>query len=353
MGAMSANTIPSAGRVLVYGAAGHTGRFVVRELLRRGIVPVLAGRNATRLQATARELRPRLEQRSFDLSEPSAVEAGLAEVDVVVNCAGPFLDTALPLATAAVATGAHYLDVTAEQPVVRALYEELDRPAKQAGVAVVPAMAFYGGLADLMVTAVLDGDEDITDGIEVTVAIALDHWWPTAGTRLTGKRNTSVRQVVRDGALVPLANPAPTATWSFPGPLGDQAVVELPFSEGPAIYRHLRVDRLTSYLNTGPLAELRDTDTPAPNAADGSGRSVQRFVVDVVVRRDGTERRITASGRDIYAVTAPIITEGVARLLDGRSCGVGALAPGSAFDAVEVTRTLVEHPYGVRLDRPA
>ena len=38
-------------RVLVYGAAGHTGRFVVDELLRRGLTPVLAGRSAERLAA--------------------------------------------------------------------------------------------------------------------------------------------------------------------------------------------------------------------------------------------------------------------------------------------------------------
>ena len=38
-------------RVLVYGATGHTGRFVVDELLRRGLEPVLAGRDAERLAA--------------------------------------------------------------------------------------------------------------------------------------------------------------------------------------------------------------------------------------------------------------------------------------------------------------
>ena len=41
-------------RVLVYGAAGHTGRFVVDELLRRGLTPVLAGRSAERVSAASR-----------------------------------------------------------------------------------------------------------------------------------------------------------------------------------------------------------------------------------------------------------------------------------------------------------
>ena len=63
-------------------------------------------------------------------------------------------------------------------------------------------MAFYGGLADLLATAALDGR--LAPPTRSTVAIALDRWWPTAGTRVTGRRNTATRLVVRDGRLVPL-----------------------------------------------------------------------------------------------------------------------------------------------------
>jgi Saccharopine dehydrogenase NADP binding domain len=332
-------------RVLVYGAAGHTGRFVVDELRRRGVTPVLAGRSAARL-ADAAQRPDGLEQRVVGLGDPGLLRRAIDGVDVVVNCAGPFLDTALPLATAAVATGAHYLDVTAEQPAVAQLYRELDRPARDAGVAVVPAMAFYGGLADLLVTDALDG-ETRADAVEI--AIGLDRWWPTAGTRVTGARNTATRQVIRDGVLAPLTDPAPTGSWSYPQPLGDQPVVQLPFSEVFTISRHLRVGELTSYLNSSALAYLRDESTPPPTAADETGRSAQRFVVDVAVRRRNATRRLTASGRDIYAVTAPIVVEGAVRLLAGHHA-VGAVAPGEAFDAPDVLAALATHPAGLTLD---
>ncbi len=323
-------------RVLVYGASGHTGGFVVEELLRRGLTPVLAGRSAERLAAVA----PRhasLERRVVGVDDPELLRQAVEGVGAVVNCAGPFLDTAVPLARAAVAAGAHYLDVTAEQPAVREVYRELDAVARVAGVAVIPAMAFYGGLADLLVTRALDG-EGRADQVEI--AIGLDRWWPTAGTRITGERNTATRLVIRDGALAPLASPAPTGSWTYPAPLGDQEVVELPFSEVITIARHLDVGELTSYLNTGPLAELRDAETPPPAAVDEGGRSAQQFVVDVVVRRGSDTRRVSASGRDIYAVSAPIVVEGVVRLLDGRFRSTGAVAPGEAFDAGEVLAAL-------------
>ena len=116
--------------------------------------------------------------------------------------------------------------------------------------------------------------------------------------------------------------------------------MQLPFSEVITIARHLDIGDLRSYLNTGPLDDLHDAETPPPAAVDESGRSAQRFVVDVVVRRRSDTRRISVSGRDIYAVTAPIIVEGAIRLLDGRHRGAGAMAPGEAFDAADVLATL-------------
>ncbi|GIG39316.1 saccharopine dehydrogenase family protein [Cellulomonas phragmiteti] len=332
-------------RVLVYGAAGHTGRFVVDELVRRRLTPVLAGRSADRLAAMPRR-HAGLERRVASVDDADGLLRTVAGCAVVINCAGPFLDTALPLARAAVGAGAHYLDVTAEQPAVQALYDALDTPARAAGLTVVPAMAFYGGLADLLVTAALDGAPSAD---EVTVAIGLDRWWPTAGTRRTGERNTATRLVVRDGVLTALTAPAPTREWTYPAPLGTRSVVELPLSEVLTIDRHVQVGDLRSYLNTDPLDDLHDDTTPPPSATDERGRSAQRFVVDVVVRRGSDTRRATAAGRDIYAITAPIVVEGAVRLLDGRHHGAGALAPGAAFDAADVLDALAAGEDGIEV----
>jgi hypothetical protein len=200
-------------------------------------------------------------------------------------------------------------------------------------------MAFYGGLADLLVTAALDGESRAD---EVDVAIGLDRWWPTAGTRATGERNTATRLVIRGGVIAPLEDPAPTGTWSFPAPLADQPVVRLPFSEVITIHRHLEVGELRSHLNTAPLDDLHDSRTPPPAVTDEQGRSAQQFVVDVVVRRGEDTRRLGVAGRDIYAVTAPVVVEGAVRLLDGRHRGPGAAAPGEAFEAADVLAALGE-----------
>ena len=324
--------------VLVYGAYGHTGRFVVAAMLRQGLTPVLSGRDPARLAALAGQF-PGLEVRQAAVSDSRSLSAAVRGASVVVNCAGPFLDTAIPVMTAAVRAGAHYLDVTAEQPAVQEVYRAYGQLGARPDVAVIPAMAFYGGLPDLLATAAAAAAADTADTVgwdavdEVTVAIGLDRWWPTEGTRITGRRNTATRLVVEGGHLVPVPQPAPLRDWEFPAPLGRQAVTGLPFSEIVLLARHLSAQRIGTYLSAAALEDIHDPATPAPSAVDAEGRSAQRFAVDVVVRRGAQERRISAAGRDIYAVTAPLVAEAARRLIDGRVKALGAVAPGEAFDA--------------------
>ncbi|NVJ08318.1 hypothetical protein HUW63_24150 [Myxococcus sp. AM001] len=77
-------------------------------------------------------------------------------------------------------------------------------------------------------------------------------------------------------------------------------------------------------------------------ATDASGRSAQRFLVEVRARQGPEERRVTASGRDIYAFTAPLVVEAVERVLSGGALA-GVRAVGEAFDAADCLRSLASH----------
>jgi short subunit dehydrogenase-like uncharacterized protein len=316
-------------RVAVFGASGHTGRFVVEELLRRGLAPVAVGRRAEALEAAFSDGGVAI--RTASVEDPETLDRAFEGAAAVINCAGPFLDTAEAVAAAALRAGAHYVDVSAEQPSAQAVFDRFDGPARAAGLVVLPAMGFYGGLADLLVTAAMGGWAEADD---IQIGIGIDRWWPTKGTRVTGARNTAPRQVIAGGRLAPLPNPAPRTTWIFPEPLGSQAMVEVPFSEVVVIARHLKTARLDTFLGETALADVRDTATPPPTAVDERGLSAQRFVVEAIVRRGDQTRRATASGRDIYGFTAPLVCEAVERLLAGGGAS-GALAPGEAFDAAD------------------
>jgi len=322
--------------VVVYGAYGHTGRFVVAELLARGWAPVLSGRDAEKL-GTLAGVFPDLERRLASVEDSASLDRAFKGAVGVINCAGPFLDTAVPMIEAALRARIHYLDVCAEQRAALDVFERFADAAKTAAVTVIPAMAFYGGLTDLLATAAL-GDWPDADAVEI--AVALDSWHPTEGTRRTGERNHYRRLVIANGKLEPLADPPPSREWTFPLPFGTQEVVALPLAEIVTISQHVRSAEVHSYMNLAPLRDLRDPRTPTPVAADMHGRSSQIFAVDARVRRNGKMRRVTVEGRDIYAVTAPLVVEAMQRIVDGRSKAIGVVAAGAAFDARDFLQSL-------------
>jgi short subunit dehydrogenase-like uncharacterized protein len=315
--------------VAVFGATGHTGHFVVTELQRRGIAPIAVARDCAKLAALGYAERG-IETRDASIDDPGSLDRALAGVAAVVNCAGPFLDTAEAVATAAVRAGVHYLDITAEQASARSTLENFDEAAHHAGIIVMPAMGFFGGFADLLVTAAM-GDWRFADAIGI--GIALDRWHPTAGTRNTGKRNTARRMVIIDGRLAPAPQPATEIAWNFPKPFGRQTVLEVPLSEIVLIAQHMQTSVLHTYIGQRALQDIQDPATPAPIAIDEAGRSAQTFAVDAVVRKGAQTRRITAQGRDIYAFSAPLVCEAVQRILDGKVLSRGAQAPGAIFDS--------------------
>ncbi|MFF9195044.1 saccharopine dehydrogenase family protein [Streptomyces sp. NPDC014779] len=336
--------------VVVYGAYGHTGRFVVAELRERGFAPVLAGRDERKLKELAAESGDGLPVRAAAVDEPEALDRALAGAAAVINCAGPFATTAAPLVEAALRAGIPYVDVAAEIEANADTFARFDEPARAAGTVVLPAMAFYGGLGDLLVTAAMG---EWTEADEVRVAYGLDSWHPTAGTRAAGaasrERRGGRRLVFTDGRLQHRDGTPPTREWGFPEPLGRRAVIdEFTMADVVTVPSHLAVREVRTLMTVEAAGDLATADTPppVPDPADPAGRSAQRFLVDVRVRAGGQERRAVASGRDIYAVTAPLAVEAVARLLTDPESGrptAGVHAAGALFDAPDFLHALAPH----------
>jgi len=323
-------------RVTVYGAYGHTATFVVAELRKRGWTPILSGRDPAKLSA-ASELHDGCEVRVASVDDHASLDAAIDGSRAVINCAGPFLDTAVPLIESAIRSRVPYLDIAAEQAAVLQVFERFSNDPRAAEIVIAPAVAFYGGLGDLMATAAM-GDWERAD--EIWIAVALDHWYPTRGTRVTGQRNPGKRFIFANGTLE-RRDPPPGRAWQFPEPFGTQDVVPLSLAESIVISRHLRTSDIRMFLNRTPLEELRDPDTPPPKPSDESGRSSQTFLMDVIVRRGDEERRIVARGRDIYAITAPIVVEAMERIVRGESRTKGVVAAGQALDARDFLSSLI------------
>jgi hypothetical protein len=300
-------------RVAVMGARGHTGSFVIAELRRRGMAPIPCDRGT-----------------SLDLA--------LQGADAVINCAGPFAATAARVIESAIRAGIPYLDVTAEIEVVTDTFAHY----VSAAIPIVPAAAFYGGLGDLLATAAM-GDWLAAD--DLTIAYALSSWRPTPGTRATGRvsaeRRDGRRIAYTGGRLQFREGEAPRTTWAFPAPIGTRPVIgEVTMADSATIPTHLDVAEISTYMSSNAIEDLSAPDLTGPVAVDERGRSAQTFLVEVVARSGDAERRAVASGRDIYAVTAPLVVEAAVRVLAGAGDTAGVASVGARFDAEDFLEAL-------------
>ena len=126
-------------KFMIYGANGYTGRLIAREAAKRGLQPMLAGRNRDQIAALANELK--LPFRVFDLTNAVDIARHLNDMQIVLHCAGPFSRTSAPMLVACLNINAHYLDITGEVDVFEACHGA-DTRAKHQGIVVLPGSGF-------------------------------------------------------------------------------------------------------------------------------------------------------------------------------------------------------------------
>jgi short subunit dehydrogenase-like uncharacterized protein len=321
--------------VAVFGAYGHTGRFIVARLYEQGHKPILCGRDSEKLFNLSQQY-PDLKTKAVDINHPETLDDAFSEAKIIINCAGPFLDTAEPIIQSALKLDKHYLDISAEQKAVLEIFEQFSDQAKLAEIVIIPAAAFYGGLGDLLSTALTHNWNQVD---EIAIYIGLDSWHPTKGTRLTGKKNHYPRLIFAGNRLQPLQE-SKTLIWNFPHPIKTKEVVTVPLSEIITISKHINVTAINTFLSQNPLADIRSEETPEPKPADKKNRSSQQFCMEVVATKGNKKRTIIAQGVDIYAVTAPLIVEATKRILTGKTKKQGVTTLGEAFDATDFLKTL-------------
>ena len=101
-------------RAIVIGGAGGMGQGVARDLIKQQQVEnvILAD-----LYPDPERLSPKLRESEkttlikMDVNDHDAMVNTFKEIDVVINCAGPFYKTAVPVAKAAVEAKVNYIDI--------------------------------------------------------------------------------------------------------------------------------------------------------------------------------------------------------------------------------------------------
>jgi short subunit dehydrogenase-like uncharacterized protein len=306
---------------MLYGASGYTGALIADRALESGHRPVLAGRNASAVQAVAERLG--LSHRVLSLDDPVALDLALADVDVVLNAAGPFLHTSMPLAQACLRAGVHYLDIGNELQAFRGLYE-LHEQAQRAGVAVIPGVGFGVVATNCLAQYVSDAVGGAHD-LEVASRAATAQAGP--GVATTRQENIPYGGWIRRAGQLQ-AQPLGSGITTITLPDGACHVMPLPTGDLEAAFRATNASNVTAY------AAVPAPQTEAlPGSSDESAGppTYKSFGWARATGPDGATAEAWLETGESYAFTAAASIRAVEETLT-RSVN-GALSPATAFGA--------------------
>ncbi|HEV7400343.1 MAG TPA: saccharopine dehydrogenase NADP-binding domain-containing protein [Solirubrobacterales bacterium] len=355
-----------AGRIIVFGATGYTGRLVCEQLLARGQLPLLAARDRGRLEALAGELGG-LDSAVADVSRPSSVAELVGAGDVLVSTVGPFARWGDAALDAAIGAGAHYVDSTGEPAFIRRVFEREGARAERAGVGLLTAFGYDwvpGNLAGAL--ALRDagdaasavrigyfqrgevGPGGMSGGTKASAAGAFlepGHRWH--GGRLVTERGAArVHSFAVSGRSLPAISTGGSEAFALPRVHPGLQEVDVYLGGFGGASRAISIASLgvagaTRIPGVKPVlqkafARMIKGSTGGPNA-EQRGRSGAEIVAEGLDSAGRVLAEVRLGGVEAYTFTGAIIAWAAERAAAGGLQGSGALGPvdGFGLDALE------------------
>ncbi len=234
---------------MIYGANGYTGRLIVEEAKKRGMKPMLAGRNQGAIEEICAETG--FECRVFDLGDKNIVQQALEGIAVVLHCAGPFSATSQLVIEACLVNGCHYLDITGEISVFANAHRQSDK-ARRADIVLMPGVGFDVVPTDCLAATLVQ---------KLPAATALVLAFESGGRMSPGTAKTSVEGLAgggcvrQDGKLkwVPLA----WKSREIPFAHGKRLALTIPWGDVFTAYISTGVPDIEVYMSAPPSTIMR------------------------------------------------------------------------------------------------
>lgn len=339
-------------RWILYGATGFTGELIAEAAARRGLRPVLAGRSPEKVARLAE--RYGFEHAAASLDDAASLRKLVDGAAAVLHCAGPFVDTSLPMLRACLDAKASYLDITGELPVFEQSFAH-DAQAKERGVAVISGVGFDVVPTDCVARYVA---EKVPGARSLEIAI-MGLASTSAGTKKSAIGIMNQGGVARRGgklAGVPFGRGAkrvkfpPRERWVVPAPLADLSTAW--HSTGiPDITTYMAVSTKTAktlgrvwpllavvtpvvrrVVALKPVEErLRKSIEGGSRGPDATARANSKAYAWARASSGAHSVEATIELNDPYDYTAEISLSAVEQVLGRQGPLIGALPPAVAF----------------------
>jgi short subunit dehydrogenase-like uncharacterized protein len=300
-------------KLMIYGAAGYSGRMVSTNARAHGLDFVIAGRpqNESKLAVLANELG--VEYRLFAVDDVAGVPSALGDIRVLLNCAGPFLRTAEPLMHACIAAGVHYLDIAAELDSYR-LAQALDGEARAASVMLLPGS---GGSVAMLGSLASHAAKRVKTPVKLSIALNVAGGF-SRGSAISANENVMTGTLQRvDGELVE-RSPEEVRDFDF----GDGPTTSFPVTlpDLITIWQATGIPNIETFVHVTEGA-FPDGDLAAmPDGPTLEQREANRYQAAVeVTGADGAGVRSVLDTVNGYTFTTIAAAEAARRVLSGEA----------------------------------
>ncbi|KAL7987516.1 hypothetical protein Chor_006435 [Crotalus horridus] len=153
-------------QLVVFGASGFTGQYVVQEVarvaaedeLRGSLRWAVAGRSREKLQEAVEKAATKLGKAELksevgiilcDVSDSSSLVSMAKQTNIVLNCVGPYRFFGEPVVKACVENGTNCIDISGEPQFLEGMYLHYNSKAEEKGVYIVGSCGFGSIAADM------------------------------------------------------------------------------------------------------------------------------------------------------------------------------------------------------------
>ncbi|MFX4311233.1 hypothetical protein F8O53_04625 [Enterobacter sp. 63] len=155
-------------KILALGGCGQEGKTAVTDMIRSDKVEqvIIGDIDITRANAVMEELASvKVTTLELDVNDREKLCAAMREVDVVANFVGPYYRYGLPILSAAIECGKHYVDICDDYDATSSLLSLNDK-AVEAGITAIVGLGASPGVTNLMAKHAAD-QLDQVDDIEI------------------------------------------------------------------------------------------------------------------------------------------------------------------------------------------
>lgn len=329
---------------MIYGAYGYTGKLMIREALKKGKKPIIAGRDDKKLYKFSQDYD--LKYKYFELNDIDEIAANLEDIDVIYNLAGPYSQTSDNIIQACIKSKTHYLDLAGEIEIYENAFS-YNSQALANNIAIICGAGF-NVVATESAAALASSMIDNCDTIEVAMAALTS---PSYGTfSQTMEILPKGGKTIVNGEYVNSAIGSERKFISY----GDLNLMSytVPMGELPVIKRSCEANNIKVYLSLSkPLSTTFDFfhDSISKFSSKRYGKVIlkkfaKHFIKGPTIRQNmnenayvwataasktGAKAEIVISTPEAYYFTVKVGVKIVEELMSGNYSG--ALTPVQAF----------------------